>query len=317
MTEKESFLIKPEVDAISVYFKDIGKHPLLTGEKEHALFLEKKQGDKAQASLARGDGHLTAEVKIDLQQQIEAGRRARQLLIESNLRLVVATAKHYAGGGMPLADLIQEGNHGLIFAIDGFDPHRLNVETGKPLRFSTYATWWIKQKIRRSLAEVRNVRIPEHVNQNLKKISRTKEELTATLGREPNLKEIAQKLGQNREKVREILGFEDDEVSLDQTVGENEESTYMDFIADEESLLPWEETEKESLAERIREILALLSPRERRILKMRYGFPDGQTLTLEEVGDELGITRERVRQIQAKAINKLRHPHRARSLKEY
>jgi len=310
MTRKEAISDEIGVDPLDVYFKDIKRYPLLTRDEERALFLERKQGEEAQANLARGDGHLTDAVKTNLQQQIEAGQRAHQVLVESNLRLVVATVRPFIRSGRPLLDLIQEGNHGLIKAVEKYDWRR-------GYKFSTYATYWIRQKVMRSLTDDRNIRIPAHVDQLIKKTLKIRGELTATLGREPSLEEIAKKLEIKPEKVREILDLEDNEFSLDIPLGEMGESSFMDFLVDEETLLPPEESEKKFLAEKMRDVLALLSPRERRIIKMRYGFDDGQAKTLDEVGAELGITRERVRQIQAKAINKLRHPQRARILKEY
>ncbi|MCJ7792466.1 MAG: sigma-70 family RNA polymerase sigma factor [Candidatus Marinimicrobia bacterium] len=310
MTDKEVDPITPTIDALDVYFKDINRYPLLTRDEERALFLERKQGEEAQARLVKGDGHLTDEVKSELQQQMAAGQRAHQVLVESNLRLVVATVKPFIRSGRPLLDLIQDGNHGLIKAVEKFDLRR-------GYKFSTYATYWIRQKVMLSLADDRNIRIPAHVDQLIKKTLKTRGELTAALGREPSLEEIAQKLEIKPKKVREILNLEDNEFSLDIPFGEMGESSFMDFLVDEETLLPPEESEKEFLAEKMKDILALLSPRERRIIELRFGFDDGQRKTLDEVGDELGITRERVRQIQAKVINKLRHPHRARSLKGY
>jgi RNA polymerase primary sigma factor len=310
MSNKETISVKPTIDALAIYFEEIRHHPLLTREQEKALFLEREQGEGAQTRLAEGDGHLTPEIKNDLQEQIEAGRRAHQTLIESNLRLVVATVRPYIRSGLPLLDLIQEGNRGLLKAVERFDWRRGN-------KFSTYAVYWIRQRVIRSLAETRNVHLPYHIEDLLRKTLRIEGELTAKLGREPTFEEIARKLKTEPERVMEILALENNEFSLDTPIEEEGRETLMSFLIDEELVSSVDEVKRDSLKEEMRDILAILTPRERRIIEMRFGLDGKGEKKLSEVGQELGITRERVRQIQLGALNKLRHPQRARKLKGF
>lgn len=309
MNRKESGFGGYGLDSLEVYLREISQHPVLSREKEQQLFLRKEQGLEAQKRLVRKDGQLSIEEKASLQFQVEAGEEAHQSLINANLRLVVSTVKPY-GRGMPLIDLIQEGNEGLLKAIDKYDWRR-------GFKFSTYATYWIRQKALRALAEERVVRIPLHVDVFLKKTLKTKGELRMRLGREPTMGEIAEKLGTQPEKVGEILELDNNEFSLDKVTGEEEETSFMEFFVDEEASLPSEEMERDFLAERTGEVLDSLTERERTVLRLRFGFEDGEDWTLEAVSQILGVTRERVRQIQAKALRKLRHPRRARKLKSF
>ena len=270
-------------DPVRLYLKEIGRVPLLTSEREHELA----------ELMAAGD--------------IEA----KKALVEANLRLVVSIAKRYVGRGMFFLDLIQEGNLGLMKAVDKFD-------YTKGYKFSTYATWWIRQAITRAIADqARTIRIPVHMVETIHKVSRYSRQLLQEYGREATAEEIGEKMGMSAEKVREIMKIAQDPVSLETPIGEEEDSHLGDFIQDEDTPAPADAASQTILREVIERELHTLTPREEHVIKLRFGLYDGRTRTLEEVGQEFNITRERIRQIEAKALRKLRHPSRARHLKGF
>ena len=270
-------------DPVRMYLKEIGRVPLLTAEEEVELAKRMEMGDL----------------------------EAKQRLIESNLRLVVSIAKKYVGRGMDFLDLIQEGNMGLIKAVEKFDYR-------KGFKLSTYATWWIRQAITRAIADqARTIRVPVHMVETINKMGRTSRELVQELGREPTAEEIAEKMGITPEKVREIQKIAQEPVSLETPIGEEEDSHLGDFIEDIDALAPDEAASYLLLQEQIDEVLSTLNEREQRVLRLRFGLDDGRPRTLEEVGREFGVTRERIRQIEAKALRKLRNPQRSKKLKDY
>ena len=270
-------------DSVRMYLKEIGKVPLLSADQEQDLAKRMLDGDES----------------------------AKEVLIESNLRLVVSIAKKYMNRGLALLDLIQEGNLGLIKAVDKFD-------YSMGYKFSTYATWWIRQAISRAIADqARTIRIPVHMVETINKLNRIERQLIQELGREPDVKELAEKMDMPEEKIREIQKISQDPVSIDKPVGEEEDSHLGDFIAGDDSASPDEVTARGLLKEELIETLKTLSEREAQVLRRRFGLDDGRQRTLEEVGKEFGVTRERIRQIEAKAIRKLRHPSRSKKLKDY
>ena len=270
-------------DPVRMYLKEIGKVDLLTADEERELAARMEAGDE----------------------------EAKQHLIEANLRLVVSIAKRYTGRGMQFLDLIQEGNLGLIKAVDKFDYH-------KGYKFSTYATWWIRQAITRAIADqARTIRIPVHMVETINKLIRTQRQLLQKLGREPEAEEIAEDMGITVDKVREIMRISQEPVSLEKPIGEEEDSHLGDFIPDEDAPSPADQAAYTLLKEQLFKVLRELTPREEQVLKLRFGLTDGRTRTLEEVGKEFNVTRERIRQIEAKALRKLRHPSRSRKLKDY
>ena len=280
LLEKEGVSID---DPVRMYLKEIGKVPLLTTEREKELAERMAEGDEA----------------------------AKTELVEANLRLVVSIAKRYVGKGMFFLDLIQEGNLGLMRAVDKFD-------YTKGYKFSTYATWWIRQAITRAIADqARTIRIPVHMVETIHKVSRYQRQMLQELGREPTPAEIGEKMGMSAEKVREIMKVALDPVSLETPIGEEEDSHLGDFIPDEDTPAPAEAASATILRETIERELSTLTPREAHVIKLRFGLYDGRTRTLEEVGMEFDITRERIRQIESKALRKLRHPSRARHLRGF
>ncbi len=295
-TEKELHAIEEETesaeggdfplqvdDPVRMYLKEIGKYPLLSQEDEVALAKRVQQGDE----------------------------EARRLMIESNLRLVVSIAKRYVGHGMLLLDLIQEGNMGLLKAVEKFDYER-------GFKFSTYATWWIRQAITRAIADQgRIIRIPVHMVETIQKVARASHALTQDLGRDPSHEEIAEYLRMPLQKVEEVLKSAQEPVSLEAPLGEEEDSHLGDFIQDDESTRPAEAASYTMLHEQLEEVLSTLSEREQQVLRLRFGLADGRSHTLEEVGLAFDVTRERIRQIESKALQKLRHPSRSKKLRDF
>lgn len=257
-------------------------------------------------------GLLSTEEEVDLAKRIAAGdEEAKKMLTEANLRLVVSIARRYAGRGMSLLDLIQEGNMGLIKAVDKFD-------YTKGFKFSTYATWWIRQAITRAIADqARTIRIPVHMIETINKLVRVSRQLVQELGREPEVEEIAKEMELSVEKVREIMKISQDPISLETPIGEEHDTKLGDFIEDQDAKSPVESAAYESLKTQLGDVLDTLTEREENVLRLRFGLDDGRTRTLEEVGQVFGVTRERIRQIEAKALRKLRHPSRSKRLKDY
>ena len=296
-------------DPVRMYLREIGKVPLLTGAQEVAIAKRMAAGLQAQAGLKRDN--LTAGERRGLELLVADGELARRQLIEANLRLVVSVAKRYIGRGMSLLDLIQEGNIGLIRAVEKFD-------YTKGYKFSTYATWWIRQAITRAIADqARTIRIPVHMVETIHKLMRASRKLLQEKGRDATFEEIGLEMGLPAERVREILKISQEPVSLETPIGEEEDSALADFIPDEAALAPVDAASHELLKEQVDHVLGSLSGRERDVLRLRFGLVDGRNRTLEEVGKEFNVTRERIRQIEAKALRKLRHPSRSRKLKDY
>lgn len=298
-------------DPVRMYLKDIGKVPLLSAEEEIVLAQEMEAGDAAAAQLQEDDGSLDQDTRAELETIVIKGNNAKKKLSEANLRLVVSIAKRYVGRGMLFLDLIQEGNLGLIKAVEKFDYR-------KGYKFSTYATWWIRQAITRAIADqARTIRIPVHMVETINKLIRVSRQLLQELGREPSPEEIAAKMEIPVERVREILKISQEPVSLETPIGEEEDSHLGDFIQDENVPVPADAAAFTLLKEQLVEVLSTLTEREQKVLRLRFGLDDGRARTLEEVGKEFNVTRERIRQIEAKALRKLRHPSRSRKLRDY
>ena len=301
-------------DPVRMYLKEIGKVPLLTADQEVELATVMSAGREAEARLAQAeaDGETIPEAEMaELKKQIKAGEKAKQQLAEANLRLVVSIAKRYVGRGMLFLDLIQEGNLGLIKAVEKFD-------YTKGYKFSTYATWWIRQAITRAIADqARTIRIPVHMVETINKVIRVSRQLLQELGHDPSPEEISAEMNMPVDKVREILKIAQEPVSLETPIGEEEDSHLGDFIPDEAASEPSEAASFTLLKEQLVDVLGTLTPREEKVLKLRFGIEDGRTRTLEEVGKEFNVTRERIRQIEAKALRKLRHPSRSKKLKDF
>ena len=301
-------------DPVRMYLKEIGKVDLLTSEQEVSLAQTMVAGQEAESQLAETEEageEIPQEVRAELRKLISAGEKAKQDLAEANLRLVVSIAKRYVGRGMLFLDLIQEGNLGLIKAVEKFD-------YTKGYKFSTYATWWIRQAITRAIADqARTIRIPVHMVETINKVIRVSRQLLQELGHDPSPEEISEEMNMPVDKVREILKIAQEPVSLETPIGEEEDSHLGDFIPDEDASEPSEAASFTLLKEQLVEVLSTLTPREEKVLKLRFGIEDGRTRTLEEVGKEFNVTRERIRQIEAKALRKLRHPSRSKKLKDF
>ena len=301
-------------DPVRMYLKEIGKVDLLTPEQEIVLAQKMGAGNTAKEQmeeLEKEGGEVPDEVRKELNQLIKEGERAKQSLAEANLRLVVSIAKRYVGRGMLFLDLIQEGNLGLIKAVEKFD-------YTKGYKFSTYATWWIRQAITRAIADqARPIRIPVHMVETINKVIRVNRQLLQELGHDPTPEETAAEMNMPVEKVREIMKIAQEPVSLETPIGEEEDSHLGDFIPDEDASEPSEAASFTLLKEQLVDVLSTLTPREEKVLKLRFGIEDGRTRTLEEVGKEFNVTRERIRQIEAKALRKLRHPSRSKKLKDF
>jgi len=296
-------------DPVKDYLREIGRIPLLTREEEIVLARALARGEAARALVEQfpeGSPRRAA-----LQREVLEGEQARHRLIEANLRLVVSIAKKYLGRGLSLLDLIQEGNCGLMRAVEKFDPTR-------GYKMSTYATWWIRQAVSRAVADqARTIRLPVHMVDSVNRVTRTSRRLLVEFGREPSLEEIGEELGLPPERVASILKAAQEAISLETPVGEDDETRIADFIEDRTTPATVEAAMFGVLKDQLGEVLSSLAPRERRVLELRYGLLDGRARTLEEVGREFRVTRERIRQIEAKAIRKLRHPSRSKKLKDY
>lgn len=300
-------------DPVRMYLKEIGQVELLGNDREIELAIMVQEGAIADRELraARKAGTLDAAQENAFYELMEKAEWAKNMLVESNLRLVVSIAKRYVGRGMQFLDLIQEGNMGLIKAVYKFDHE-------KGFKFSTYATWWIRQAITRAIADqARTIRVPVHMVETINKFVRIQRQLVQQLHREPKPEEIAEVMGVTVQKVHAIQKVAQEPISLESPVGEEEDSTLGDFIADQDNLNPFDHVSKEMLKRELDEVLETLTDREERVLRMRFGLFDGKSRTLEEVGKEFGVTRERIRQIEAKALRKLRHPSRSKRLKDF
>ena len=306
-------------DPVRMYLKEIGKVNLLTPDEEIQLAQDMGAGDAAKEQLAElekarkagEESPISEEDEKELRRLLKRGEAAKQRLAEANLRLVVSIAKRYVGRGMLFLDLIQEGNLGLIKAVEKFD-------YTKGYKFSTYATWWIRQAITRAIADqARTIRIPVHMVETINKVIRVSRQLLQELGHDPSPDEIAEEMNMPVEKVREILKIAQEPVSLETPIGEEEDSHLGDFIEDDTASEPSEAASFTLLKEQLVDVLSTLTPREEKVLKLRFGIEDGRTRTLEEVGKEFNVTRERIRQIEAKALRKLRHPSRSKKLKDF
>ncbi len=306
-------------DPVRMYLKEIGKVDLLSPEEEQELAEQMTAGAEAVEAIGKLEADreagvenpMTAEQEAAYRKAIKAGDRAKKRLAEANLRLVVSIAKRYVGRGMLFLDLIQEGNLGLIKAVEKFD-------SSKGFKFSTYATWWIRQAITRAIADqARTIRIPVHMVETINKVIRVSRQLLQELGHDPSPEEIAAEMDMPVDRVRDILKIAQEPVSLETPIGEEEDSHLGDFIPDDDAPEPAEAASFMLLKEQLVEVLKTLTPREEKVLRLRFGIEDGHTRTLEEVGKEFNVTRERIRQIEAKALRKLRHPSRSKKLKDF
>jgi RNA polymerase primary sigma factor len=295
-------------DSVGLYLKEVGRIPLLTAKEEVFLAKRIEQGRKAREKLALGS--VSQEKRVELRMQIEGGWTAREHLVTANSRLVISVAKKYIGRGVPFLDLIQEGNIGLIRATKKFDYRRGH-------KFSTYATWWIRQAVTRAIADQgRTIRVPVHMGDQINKLLRLSHRLTQKLGRDPSTEELAEELEVPPKKVENMIRVARRPISLE-TPTDDEDSVLGDFVEDEDAAEPAELTTQSLMREHLKEVLNGLPPREVRILQLRYGLLDGKSYTLEEVGRKMGVTRERVRQIEAQALGRLRHPNQKRMLVDY
>ena len=296
-------------ESVKLYLKSIGESKLLKADEETIVANQIKEGREAKVLL---ETETDIEKRKELAALVLKGEDAEKELIEKNLRLVVSIAKKYSGRGLDFQDLIQEGNIGVIKAVEKFDPT-------KGFKFSTYATWWIRQSITRAIADqARTIRIPVHMVETMNKLTRIQREMVQILGRDPLAEEIAEKMGDiSAEKVREIQLMSFDTTSLETQIGDEGDTTLGDFVEDKNAISPEQYAYREQLKESLREVLSTLTEREENVIRMRFGLDNGQPMTLEEVGQKFGVTRERIRQIEAKAIRKLKHPTRLNKLASY
>ncbi len=296
-------------NTISLYLREVGQVPLLRQEEETELATKMEAGWKAAARLTQDI--VDQETRSELEKDVVAGGAARARLIKSNSRLVISIAKKYMGQGVPLLDLIQEGNLGLMKAVSKFD-HR------RGYKFSTYATWWIRQAITRAIADQgRTIRVPVHMSDRIRRLYRTSQDLEQTLGREPTTQELAAGMDVPLSKIRWMMRIARRPISLEKPVGEDEDSELANFIEDYDAPTPTDVVTHHLLQSELEQVLSTISPREARILRMRFGLLDGHTHTLEELGQKFGLTRERIRQIEGEALRRLRHPSRSRRLRDY
>ncbi len=301
---------EPAGEALPLYLQEIGRVPLLSGAQEVELARAIERGELAGRRLRSGEP-IPAAARAELESDVAEGEEARRRLVEANLRLVVSVARRYMNRGIPLPDLIQEGNMGLLRAVEKFDYRR-------GFKFSTYATWWIRQAVTRAIADhARTIRIPVHMVETINRLVRTLSRLQQQLGREPTAQEIGEAMEMPPERVREIMKILPQPISLETPVGDEQDALLSDFIEDEAALDLEEAAARSLLRDYMASVLTSLGPREQRVLQMRFGLEGGKYYTLSEIGEELGVTRERIRQIEAKALRKLRHPSRARKLKAY
>lgn len=309
-SDPDNFAISSE-DTIGLYLKEMSRVPLLKLDEELDLALRIEAGKEAKKELTCKNGGKRTQEHNRLESLVQDGLLARDCLIKANTRLVVSIAKRYMGHAIPFLDLIQEGNLGLMKAVEKYDVHR-------GFRFSTYATWWIRQSITRSISDqARTIRVPVHMTDRIRQIYKSTHELEQDLGRVPNPEELAEKMGLDVKKIHWILKVSMLPLSLDSPIGDNEDSDLGMFIEDDLSPTPIQFAYQSLLKEKIEEVLGTLTPREARVLRLRFGLDNDKAYTLEEVGEKFGLTRERIRQIEGKALRRLRHPRRARQLKEY
>lgn len=298
-------------DTVGLYLKEMARVPLLTSEQEVDLAQRLERGEKAEKALEQMRTSASFKRRAELQGHIEDARTAREHLIKANTRLVVSIAKKYMGRNVPFLDLIQEGNLGLMKAVEKFDYRR-------GFRFSTYATWWIRQTITRAIADQgRTIRVPVHMSDRIRRLYKAARELEQALGRKPTPEEIAADLKLDARKVQWMLKVSWRPLSLERPVGEDEDDEFVNFVEDEHTPSPTQSAHANMLHDKLEQVLTTLSPREARILRLRFGLQNGRAYTLEEVGQKFGLTRERIRQIEGKALRRLRHPRRARQLRDY
>jgi RNA polymerase primary sigma factor len=298
-------------DTVGLYLKEMARVPLLTTEQEVDLATRIERGNFSELDLAKANGRISAKRRAELNGFIQDARAARDHLIKANTRLVVSIAKKYMGRGVPFLDLIQEGNLGLMKAVEKFDYHR-------GYRFSTYATWWIRQTITRAIADQgRTIRVPVHMSDRIRRLYKIARQLEQDLGRKPTPEEIAEVMEIDARKVQWMMRVSWRPLSLETPVGEDEDTELGSFVEDDTTPTPTQSAYQNLLRDKIEEVLATLSPREARILRLRFGLHNGRPYTLEEVGQKFGLTRERIRQIEGKALRRLRHPRRARQLRDY
>ena len=298
-------------DTVGMYLKEMSRVPLLTVEEELDLAIRIQKGRKAREEKIKLIGRQNASSRRRLDATIEDGQNAREHLIKANTRLVVSIAKRFMGRGVALLDLIQEGNLGLMKAVEKYDHTR-------GFRFSTYATWWIRQTISRAISDqARTIRVPVHMNDRIRQLYRANHDLEQQLGRQPTIEELAEKVDLPVHRVQWIMKVSWQPLSLESPVGDEEDSELGQFIEDEISPTPMQSAYQSMLKEKLEEILSTLTPREARVLRLRFGLDDGTSYTLEEVGQKFGLTRERIRQIEGRALRQLRHPKRAKQLKDY